>query len=91
MLAHQLAHVMKFFHLFDMKHVAKFVPKVLNFEQEKRQMEIAQKSLNEVNNDIELLKHVITGDETWVYGYDVKTRAQLSQWRHSGSPRLKKV
>ncbi len=37
------------------------------------------KSLNEVNNDAELLKHVITGDETFVYDYDVETMAQSSQ------------
>jgi len=40
-----------------MKRVtAKFVPKLLNFEQKQRRMEIAQESLNEVNNDAELLK-----------------------------------
>ncbi len=36
-------------------------------------MEVAQESLYEVNNDAELLKYVITSDETWVNGYDVKT------------------
>ncbi|CAB3251407.1 unnamed protein product [Arctia plantaginis] len=33
----------------------------------------------------------VLGDETWVYGYDVETKAQSSQWRHSGSPRPKKT
>jgi len=69
--------------------VAKFVPKLLNFEHNQRQMIVAQESLNEVNNDAELPKRVITGDKTWVYGYDVKTKAQLPQWRHSKSPRPK--
>ena len=36
-------------------------------------MEVAQESLNKVNDDAELLKRIITGDETWVYGYKVKT------------------
>ena len=36
-------------------------------------MEVAQESLNAVNDDAELLKRIITGDETWVYGYDVET------------------
>jgi transposase len=32
---------------------------------------------------------VITGDETWVYGYDPETNVQSSQWKHSSSPRPK--
>ena len=54
-------------------------------------MEVAQESLNKVNDDAELLKRIITGDETWVYGYDVETKSQSSQWRHFGSPGPKKV
>ena len=53
--------------------VAKFVPKLLNFEQKPCQMEVAQESLNKVHEDAKLLKRIITGEETWVYGYDVKT------------------
>lgn len=39
----------------------------LNFKRKHRPMEVAQQSLNEVDNDAELLKRLITGDETWVY------------------------
>lgn len=75
-----------------MKRVAaKFVPKLLHFDQKQLRMEIAQESLNEVNNDAELLKRVITGDETWVYGYDVETKAQSSQWKLPEEPRPKKA
>ncbi|PNF20350.1 Mariner Mos1 transposase [Cryptotermes secundus] len=81
-----------FSNVLGMKRVAaKFVPKLLNFEQKQRRMEVAQESLKEVNDDAELLKRVITGDETWVYGYDVETKAQSSQWKHPGSPRPKKA
>ena len=60
------------FRMLGMKHVAaKFVIKLLNFEQKQRRMEVAQGSLNEVNDDAELLKCIIAGDETWIYGYDV--------------------
>ena len=52
---------------------AKFVPKLLNFKQKQRRMEVALESLNEVNDDAELLKSIITDDETCVYGYDVET------------------
>jgi hypothetical protein len=34
---------------------------------------------------------VITGDEVWVYGYDLETKVKLSQWKHSSSPRPKKA
>ena len=70
---------------------AKFVPKLLNFDQKTRRMTIAQEMLNDVNGDPDLLKKVITGDESWVYGYDVKTKAQSSQWKHTESPRPKKA
>ena len=29
-------------------------------------------------------------DETWLYHYDPETKQQSMEWRHSGSPRLKK-
>ena len=57
-----------------MKHVAaKFVPNLLNFEQKQRLREVSQESLDEVNDDAELFKRIITDDETWVYEYDVET------------------
>ena len=70
---------------------AKVVPKLLNFDQKIRRMTIAQEMLNDVNDDPDLFKKVITGDESWVYGYDVKTKAQSSQWKHTESPRPKKA
>ena len=53
-------------------------------------MTIAQEMLNDVNDDPDLLKKVRTGDESWVYGYDVETKAQSPQWKHTESPRPKK-
>ena len=70
---------------------AKFVPRLLNFDQKTRRKTIAQEMLNDVNDDSDLLQKVITGDESWVYGYDVETKAQSSQWKHTESPRLKKA
>ena len=70
---------------------AKFVSRLLNFDQKTRRMTIAQEMLNDVNNDPDLLKRVITGDELQVYDYDVETKAQSSQWKHTESPRAKKA
>ena len=61
-----------------MKHAAaKIVPKLLNFELKQRRMDIAQEMLTTFNDDPDLLKKVITGDETWLYsyGYYIETKA----------------
>lgn len=81
-----------FSNVLGLKRVAaKFIPKLLNFDQKRNRMNIAQELLNDVNDDPNLLQRVITGDETWVYGYDVETKAQSSTWKHSTSPRAKKA
>ena len=70
---------------------AEFVPKLLNCDKKTRRMTIVQEMLNDVNNDPDLLLRVITGDKSWVYGYDIETKAQLSQWKHTESLRPKKA
>ena len=56
-----------------MKHVAaKIVPKLVNFEHKQRRMDIAQEMLKTFNEDPDLLKKVITADESWLYGNDRK-------------------
>ena len=37
------------------------------------------------------MSSVITGDESWVYGYDPETKQTSSQWKTASSPRPKKV
>lgn len=62
-LTYQLIHAIKF--VLGMRNkceIVKFEPKVFNFQQ-KRQIELVQESLNDVNNDAELLKWVMTGSE----------------------------
>jgi len=58
---------------------AKFVPKLLTVEQKQLRQEIAQDMLDCVESDSNFLNTVITGDESWVYGYDPATKAQSSQ------------
>ena len=43
---------------------AKFVPKLLNFEQKQCRMDIAQEMLTMFNDDPKLLKKIITGDKS---------------------------
>ena len=70
---------------------AKFVPRVLTEDQKANRVNISQELLDRVSVDENFLKTIVTGDETWVYGYDVETKAQSSQWVGQGSPRPKKV
>ena len=75
-----------------MKHAAtKIVPKLLNFEQKQRHMDVSQEMLTAFNNDPDLLKKVITGDKSWVQEYDIETKAQSSQWKYPEEPRPKKA
>jgi len=52
---------------------------------------VSQELFDHSNADENFLKNVITGDETWVYGYDVETKVQSSQWMGKLSPRPKKA
>ena len=54
-------------------------------------MDIAQDTLTTFNDDTDLLKKVITADESWVYGYDIKAKAQSSQWKRPEEQRPKKA
>jgi hypothetical protein len=58
---------------------AKFVPELLSQEQQQLHLEVARDMLECANGDPEFLKTTITGDETWVYGYDPETKVWSSQ------------
>jgi len=70
---------------------AKIVPKLLTEDQKQHRIHLSEELLQKANDDESFLKHVITGDETWVFGYDVETKAQSSQWTSKGSPGPKKA
>ncbi|UYV76850.1 hypothetical protein LAZ67_14002195, partial [Cordylochernes scorpioides] len=53
--------------------------------------ETASLNLEATTDDPELLKRVITGDETWIYGFDFETTQQASEWRFKNEPRPKKA
>ena len=70
---------------------AKFVPRVLTEDQKANRVNISQELLHRVSVEENFLKTIVTGDEIWVYGYDIETKAQSSQWVGQGSPRPKKA
>ena len=65
---------------------AKFVPRLLTDDQKENRVGISQELLVNANGNENFLTNIITGDET-VYGYDVETKMQSSQWMWKGSPR----
>jgi len=46
---------------------------------------------DQLKTDPDSLSKIITGDESWCYGYDLETEQQSSQWKSASSPRPKKV
>ena len=71
---------------------AKFVPRILTADQKQQQRFSVCTELRQLASDDEtFLSRVITGDESWVYGYDPETKRQSSQWKSPTSPRPKKA
>lgn len=69
---------------------AKFVSSQTN-EQKQKHLQVSQEIFGLSNNDENFLKSLITGDKTWVYNYDVKTKAQSSKWVSKTLPRPKEL
>lgn len=73
-----------------MKHVAaRLVPKDLNFLQKLNRIRGAGDMLERVNSDPTFMKRIVTGDETWVYEFDMQTSQQASEWRLPTEPKPK--
>ena len=73
-----------------MKHMAtKIFLKLLNFKQKLRHMDIAQEMSTTLNDDPDFLRKFIASNESWVYPYDIKIKAQLSQWKRPEEPNVK--
>ena len=74
-----------------MKRVCvKFVPLLLTDDQREQRLTIARDLFERSCEDVQFLKNTVTGDESWVYGYDPETNQQSSKWKGPTSLRLKK-
>jgi len=75
----------------EMRRVsAKLVPRLLTDDQKENRVEMSDELLANANGNKTFFKNIITGDETWVYGRDVETKMESSQWIDKRSPRPKK-
>ncbi|UYV83859.1 hypothetical protein LAZ67_X000450 [Cordylochernes scorpioides] len=72
------------------KTPAKFIPRFLTNEQKLCRLATCEDMLEMTRRDPEWKDKIITGDETWVYGYDPETKRQSAEWRGQGEPRPKK-
>jgi len=71
-----------------MKRVrAKFVPRLLTDDQREQRHTIARDLFEPSCEDVQFLTNIVTGDESWVYGYDPETKQQLTQWKGPTFPR----
>ena len=70
---------------------AKFVPRILTADQKLVRVQASQELLHCLRRDKDFLSKIITGDESWIFGYDPETKQQSSQWKNPGSPRPKKA
>jgi histone-lysine N-methyltransferase SETMAR len=57
---------------------ARFVPRLLSDDQKAHRVFVCRE-LKEARDDTNFISNVITGDETWLYGYDSETKQQSSQ------------
>jgi len=74
----------------NMRHVAaKFVPHLLTQDQKNTRLTLCQEFKNQIESDPAFLSNVITGDESWWFGYDPETKRASSQWKTLTSPRPK--
>jgi hypothetical protein len=70
---------------------AKFVPRILTADQKQQCVNVCTELRQLASNVETFLSTVITGDESWVYGYNPETKRQSSQWKSPTSTRPKKA
>ena len=70
-----------------MRNVAeKVVPRLLTDDQKQPQVLCCKELKEKIQEDPNILKKVITSDETWVYCYDPETKNMSMQWKHPKPP-----
>ena len=70
---------------------ARFVSRLLSDDQKALCVSVCRELKQQARDDSNFISDIITGVETWVYGYDPETKQQSSLWKSPNSPRLKKT
>ena len=69
---------------------AKFVPRLLTLEWKQHRVEVCEDLVQHARVHPIFMSRMITGDDSWVYGYDPETKQQSSEFKSPQSPRSKK-
>ena len=87
--AHHIVHDILQFH----KLSARWVPRQLTAELKERRVDACQQLLKRFEAEGDgFLGRTVTGDETWVHYHQPKSRKKASEeWRHTSSPKPKKI
>jgi hypothetical protein len=76
----------------NMRHTAiKSVSQLLTIDQKQRRVNMYLELWGKANKDTTFIPRIITGDESWIHGYDPETKQQSSQRKSQQSPRAKKA
>ena len=73
------------------KICANMVPRLLNEGQKERRVQVCQDILKQLETEPNLLKRVVTDDESCIFEYDPLTKRQSLEWKSALSPRPKKT
>jgi len=74
------------------KVCARWVIKRLTPEMRERRVDACQEVVRRYETDGEaFLQRIVTGDESWVHFYEPERKRQSMEWRHTSSPKPKKV
>jgi hypothetical protein len=58
-----------------MRHIsARFVPRLLRDDQKAHRVSVCRELKQQARDDTNFISNIITGDETWVHGYDPETK-----------------
>jgi hypothetical protein len=70
----------------NMRHIsAGYAPRLLSDDQMALRISVCRELKQQARDNPNFISNNITGDETWVYDYDPKTKQQLLQWKSPNS------
>lgn len=77
-------------HLGLRKMFARFIPHKLTDDRKLLRIQHSKDIIKEAKKDKNFLFNIVTGDETWCFQYDPKTKRQSAEWKHPTEPKPKK-
>jgi hypothetical protein len=70
---------------------ARFVPHSLTLDQKHQRAALSVEFVEMIDDDRNVLKTIVTGDESWCFMYDPETKRHSATWLSSKKPKAQKV